>query len=157
MTMMIRWGAAIVLGVFLIGMGVTKFTGAHIFQFIEAQAAANDLPLQGLFYPLLNHVTGLSEIVAGALVLLPATRFFGALVGAGVIGGAIAFHLSGIVGLPYLGISTPTGFAEGASAPWDLADFVPADPTGYSPALFIIALVMFGLALFNLYLARAKA
>lgn len=157
MTNIVRWGVAIALGLFLIAFGVTKFTGAHIFQFIEANAAAKDLPLQGLFHPTLNMITGVAEILAGVLVLVPATRAVGGLLGLGVIGGAIVFHVS-----PYLGVSTPAGFAETADgAPWTLAaqasDTVAADfpPVAeYSPFLFILAVVMFLVALANLALSR---
>lgn len=160
MTNIVRWGVALALGLFLIAFGAMKFSGAHIFQFIEANAAAQNLPLQGLFHPALNSVTGAAEILAGLLIILPATRMLGGLLGLGVIGGAIVFHIS-----PYLGINTPGGFAEGSDgAPWTLAseaagsvvaDFPPVSE--YSPVLFIIALVMFAVALTNLALTRAHA
>lgn len=153
----LHWGLAIVLGLFLLGMGVMKFTGAHIFQFIEARAAAEGLPLAGYFYPLMNNLVGAAEIIAGALILIPATRFLGSVLGAGIIAGALAFHLSGYVGLPYLGIATPTGLAEGAAPPWDMSDFVPADPAQYSPMLFILALAMFAVALANIALSRPRS
>ncbi|MGD2134409.1 MAG: hypothetical protein PVI23_16585 [Maricaulaceae bacterium] len=150
----VRWVVAIVLAVFLIGIGAMKFAGAHIFQFIEAKATANGLPLADLFYPQINYAVGGAEIIAGLLILLPATRMLGGLLGAGVITGAIAFHLSPLVGMDYLGVVTPTGFADGAAAPWELNDFVPADPAEYSPMLFIVAVVMFFVALANLALSR---
>lgn len=145
------WIVASVLGVFLIAMGVMKFTGAHVFAYIEARALAENLPLAGYFDPYVNDIVGAAEILAGALIILPTTRFWGGLLGLGVIAGAIAFHLS-----PYLGVATPTGFADGAAAPWELSDFTPADPDQYSPILFYVALVMAALALINLTFSRAR-
>ena len=154
MSNIVRWAVAIVLAVFLIGIGAMKFAGAHIFQFIEAKATANSLPLADLFHPAINYAVGGAEIVAGLLILIPATRMLGGLIGTAVIAGAIAFHLSPFIGMDYLGIATPTGFADGAAAPWELNDFVPADPAEYSPMLFIIAVVMFLVSLINLALSR---
>lgn len=145
-----RWILALVLGGFLILFGALKLLGqAHIFQYIEASAAAAELPLsgQGIFYPILHYLTGIAEIVAGVMVIIPATRALGAFFGVGVIGGAIVFHMS-----PYLGINTPAGFAEGAEAPWTLADFPPASE--HSPVLFIVACVMIAVAVLNLALSR---
>ncbi len=143
------WIVASVLGVFLIAMGVMKFTGAHVFAYIEARAMAENLPFAAHFHPYVNDAVGVAEILAGVLIILPTTRFWAGLLGLAVICGAIVFHLS-----PYLGVDTPTGFAEGAVAPWELSDFTPSDPDEYSPFLFYIALVMAALALVNLTLSR---
>jgi hypothetical protein len=45
-------------------------------------------------------LVGISELIAAILLILPATRIFGALLGLGILFGAIGFHLS-----PWLGIS----------------------------------------------------
>lgn len=136
-----RWSLALVLGLFLIAFGVMKFTGAHIFQYIAFKSGID------LFHPLVNHVVGVSELIAGALLILPRTRHFGAVLALGVIGGAIVFHLS-----PWLGVLTPGGFAAGAAAPWDAADF----SSDLSPALFIIAVVMFTIAAANAFFERER-
>lgn len=142
----VKWGLALVLGLFLIAFGVTKFTGAHIFQFIEANAAANGLPFAGLFHPVLNTVVGVVEIIAGVLIIWPATRAFGAMLGSAVIAGAVAFHLS-----PYLGVNTPGGFsAISDGAPWTATDFT----DDRSPILFGLAVVMLAVAVTTWLLSR---
>lgn len=40
-----------------------------------------------------GNIVGLTELIAVGLLIYPATRFFGALLGLGVISGAIFFHL----------------------------------------------------------------
>ncbi len=151
----VKWAVALILGVFLIAIGGMKLAGmAHIFQFIEAKATLNGLPLAGFFHPQINYFVGVLEVLAGIMIIAPVSRLAGGLLGAGVIAGALAFHLAAFVGLDYLGIATPTGFAEGAAPPWELSDFAPADPAAYSPMLFIIACVMFVLAVANLALSR---
>ena len=71
---LLRWGLSLVVGGFLIIMGITKFAGgAHIFPLIEMKALALGFPLADLFFPLVNYATGTLEVVAGALVILPMT------------------------------------------------------------------------------------
>lgn len=142
----VRCSLALALALFLIFFGAMKFGGAHIFQLIEAKAAAGDLPGQGLFHPGLNTVTGLAEILAGLLIVLPTTRVPGLLLATGILGGALVFHLS-----PYLGVMTPSGFAtENDGAPWTLADFPPA--AEHTPVLFAIACGALVVAVLNLIL-----
>ena len=51
-------------------------------------------------------VIGLAELVASILILITATRFWGALLGLGVMSGAIFFHLFTPLGLfPYTDLS----------------------------------------------------
>ena len=51
-------------------------------------------------------VSGLAELVASILILITATRFWGALLGLGVMSGAIFFHLFTPLGLfPYTDLS----------------------------------------------------
>lgn len=113
------------LGLFLVSAGIAKFTGGHVFQFIAYRSGID------WFYPLVNHATGVLEIVAGALMLFRRTRLVGSMLVAGLMAGAVAFHLS-----PWLGVSVPTSLADGAEEPWDASDFV-ADTT----------MVTFGLAI----------
>ncbi len=117
------------LGLFLISAGVAKFTGGHVFQYIEHRSGID------VFYPYVNHATGAAEIVIGLLIMWPSTRRLGGLLAAGLMAGAIAFHLS-----PWLGISIPTGLADDAAAPWTASDFA-ATSTSVTFVLAIVALV----------------
>ncbi len=101
------------LALFLISSGATKFAGGHIFQYIEHQSGID------LFHPFSSSLVGAAEVIAGVLILLRRTRLAGALIASFVMVGAIGFHLS-----PWLGVSVPTGLAEGATAPWTADDFV---------------------------------
>jgi hypothetical protein len=63
--------------------------------------------------------------------------------------GAIVFYLS-----PWLGISVPSGLAEGAGPPWDAADFMPTT----SPMVFVLAIVTAAVALaISVHEYRAKS
>ncbi|MFT6291575.1 MAG: putative membrane protein YphA (DoxX/SURF4 family) [Ilumatobacter sp.] len=103
------------LGLFLMSSGITKFTSGHVFQYIEFQSGLD------LFYPYVNHLTGVGEILAGAFVLFRPTRLVGAALATGLMAGAIGFHLS-----PWLGVSMPSGLTADAMAPWTAADFTAA-------------------------------
>lgn len=116
----------VLLGLFLISSGIAKFAGGHVFQYIEHRSGLD------IFYPYVNHLVGVTEIVAGGLVLLRRTRLVGGVLASGVLAGAVAFHLS-----PWLGVSMPTGLVEGASAPWTEADF----SSSTTSATFVIAIV----------------
>lgn len=100
------------LGLFLVSSGIAKFTGGHVFQYLEFQSGLD------IFFPYINHATGMAEILAGVFVLFRTTRLAGAAIAAGIMAGAIGFHLS-----PWLGVSIPTGLTDGATAPWTAADF----------------------------------
>lgn len=76
-----------------------KFTGSEetviIFNTIGEWMAGIG-PLEGLAEGFAAHgglLVGITELIAVALLVIPATRFFGALLGLGVISGAIFFHL----------------------------------------------------------------
>lgn len=52
---------------------------------------------------------GVAELIASVLILIPATRLFGALMGLGIISGAIFFHVFTPLGLfPYTDLSCTT-------------------------------------------------
>lgn len=121
---------AYVLAAFLVFMGVQKFGAENVIFATIAERSGI-----GLFEPAIRIIVGVSEIAVAGLLLAPRLRRIGALGAVGVIGGAIGFHLS-----PWLGVSTPTT-ASGA----------------HSPALFIMAIGSFVLALVVLLRARAKA
>ncbi|MEM8747926.1 MAG: DoxX family protein [Actinomycetota bacterium] len=117
------------LSLLLIVSGIAKFAGGHVFAYIEHRSGID------LFDPVIGYATGVVEIVAGLLILVPRTRFVGAATAATVMVGAIGFHLS-----PWLGVSMPTGLADGAAAPWTAADFT-TETTSFTFALAIITLV----------------
>ena len=73
----------IALGLFLISAGVAKFTTGHVFQYIEFKSGID------LFYPFVNNLTGIAEILAGATILYRPTRLIGAVSALGLMIGAI--------------------------------------------------------------------
>ena len=150
----IKWLLSLAVGGFLIAFGITKFTGgAHIFPLIEMKATALGFPLAGLFYPLINYVTGALELIAGVLVILPATRErIGSSLAVVPFLGAFVFHLS-----PLLGVKTPAGYAVGDDGA-RLVEAALNAGTGFEPAhfagpdsyfLFILAAVFLALAIAN--------
>lgn len=111
-----------------------KFTGhpttVHIFDTLREWSGI------GLFYPAGPWIIGLGELTASLLVMVgpllvqfttgkrehaALSQALGGLLAAGIMTGAITFHL-----FTPLGIQTPTGWENG-------------EPTGWSPALFIAA------------------
>ncbi len=116
----------IALGLFLISAGIAKFTTGHVFQYIEFKSGID------LFYPFVNNLTGVAEILAGAAILYRPTRLLGAAGAVALMAGAVGFHLS-----PWLGTSIPIGLVDGAASPWDAADFA----TTTSSMTFVLAIV----------------
>lgn len=114
------------LGLFLISAGIAKFTSGHVFQYIEYKSGID------LFYPFVNNLTGIAELLAGAAILYRPTRLAGSALAAALMAGAVAFHLS-----PWLGVSIPTGLTDGATSPWDGADFA----TSTTSVTFVMAIV----------------
>lgn len=78
--------------------GVQKFGAENIV--FETIAQRSGLPI---FEPYVRWFTGVAELAVALLLFIPRTRFLGALGGAGLLVGAIGFHLS-----PWLGINVPT-------------------------------------------------
>ena len=149
----LKWVLALVLGGFLVFFGIMKFTGgAHIFPYIEFKAGGLGFPMADLFFPLVNYLTGTLEIVAGLLVIVPATRQIGSLVAVMPLLGAVVFHLS-----PLLGVNTPDGY----STPTPDAALAAGGPflrehfsEGTSMTLFSMAAIMLLVALANLFVQR---
>ena len=78
--------------------GVQKFGAENIvFETIAQRSGIN------FFEPYVRIFTGAAELAVALLLLIPRTRLLGALGGAGLLIGAIGFHLS-----PWLGINVPT-------------------------------------------------
>lgn len=131
----VRWGAGLLLAAFLVFMGVQKFGDANpVFQFIAEQSGI------GLFEPVIRMLTGVTELAAAALIIAGLAfglfRGLGALLSAGVIGGAIVFHLS-----PWLGINAPVAFDEAGN-------YVT------SPMLFVMAVVFFAISAMLVFLDK---
>lgn len=102
-----------------------KFSGAQetIYIFDTIGAWMTDIGLGGIgdvFARYGAYGVGSVELVASILLLIPATRHIGALVGVGVLSGAIFFHLF-----------TPLGVA---------VEFPGAAPGG-EPSLFVMAVI----------------
>ena len=126
---MIKSGTALLLSVFFIFMGVQKFGSENvIFATIASKSGI------ALFEPYVRMLVGVAELIAAALLVLPATRFLGALLGLGLLFGAVGFHLS-----PWLGI------------------FVSMEPGGEpSPMLFMMAMFFTGINLVVLMLEKNR-
>tara|TARA_R110002096_G_C14625672_1_gene724413 strand:- start:1078 stop:1509 length:432 start_codon:yes stop_codon:yes gene_type:complete len=128
-------GLAVLLAAFLLFMGAQKFGAANpVFAYLAESSGI------GLFEPVIRLVVGASEVAAAALILLASftgrLRGLGALLSAGVTGGALAFHLS-----PWLGINAPVAFAPGGGYE-------------FSPMLFMMAVPFFVLSLVLVWLDR---
>lgn len=149
----VKWLLALAVGGFLLAFGIMKFAGmAFIFPYIEYKATAAGLPLADLAWPLGNYAVGALEILAGALVILPMTRRFGAPLAVLPLLGAVIAHIS-----PYLGTTTPLDFASPKPLEALAAGggFVRENFTAETgPMLFMMASAMLVLALINLFVHR---
>jgi len=153
--MALRWLLALAVGGFLIMFGGMKFSGgAHIFPYMEYKAAGAGLPFAEYAYPMGNYATGALELIAGLLVILPATRRFGAVLCVLPFLGAVIAHLS-----PALGVTTPTGYADpkpvealSAGGPFAAGDFAATD----SNMLFMMAAGGLVAAIINLIVQHSK-
>ena len=91
----LRWILAVLLAAFFGFMGVQKFGADNvIFSTIAERSGIS------LFEPVVRMITGVAEILAAVLLLVPKMRTNGARIGLLILIGAIGFHLS-----PWLGIS----------------------------------------------------
>lgn len=94
------WGLAIALaGAFVFMVGLPKFLGPDpnpIFGLIAGRSGLS------FFEPYVRYATGAGELLAAALLILPATRRFGAMLAGAISLSAIGFHLS-----PWLGVRVP--------------------------------------------------
>jgi len=118
---------AVLLAVFLIFMGMQKFGAENII--FATIAERSGIPL---FEPVIRMLTGVLEIIAAVLLLIPSVRPLGALLSLGLIGGAIVFHLS-----PWLGI---------------MVSIAPGQPA--TPMLFSMAVTSFVVTCFVLFQNR---
>ena len=97
---LLSWALALgFAGALVFVVGLPKFIGPDpnpIFALLAARTGV------ALFEPYIRYATGAAELTAALLLVIPRTRFFGALIAGGVTLGAIGFHLS-----PFLGIQIP--------------------------------------------------
>lgn len=127
-----KW-AGYVLGLFMVAMGAMKFLGnVPIFTILENNLASKFGLELSFIDPGFKYVTGLVEIVAGALLFF-GQRLKGGLLSIAVIGGAILSHIF------VIGIMTPESAAPDAAK---------------SPMLFIMATIFFLIALWVTQSAR---
>lgn len=87
----IDWLPAIIIAGILLMTIPSKFGGAVMTDAIFRQVG-QALGL-GFFESIGAYLVGAAELVAGILVLIPATRHYGAVIALGVMAGAIFFHL----------------------------------------------------------------
>ncbi|GAM97023.1 hypothetical protein U91I_00644 [alpha proteobacterium U9-1i] len=134
--------------VFLVGL--PKFIGPDpnpIFALLAGRTGV------ALFEPYIRYATGAAELTAALLLVIPRTRFFGALIAGGVTLGAIGFHLS-----PFLGIQIPQMdrvvalLQEGRSVSEIDAMALPTD----GGMLFMIALAFLAVAAALAWLERPR-
>lgn len=120
---------ALALAAAMLFMGLQKFGAENIvFETIAQNTGI------GFFEPTFRMFSGVLEVLAGLLMFHPRTRGAGAILSAGIVAGAVLFHLS-----PWLGMKLA---------------LVPGEPATYT--LFIMALVFLVLALINLVLNRTS-
>ncbi|MEL6365067.1 MAG: hypothetical protein AAFR11_09545 [Pseudomonadota bacterium] len=126
---LVRHTPAVLLGAFLIFIGSQKFGAENVIFATIAEKSGF-----AFFEPYVRLAVGVGELVAGALLIAPFARHLGVVMAAGLIGGAILFHLS-----PWLGIVV-------AAAPGE-------EPT---PALFVVALVFAGVTALVAFMERER-
>ena len=130
-----RIGLGLFLAAFLVFMGAQKFGADNpVFSYIAATSGI------GLFEPVIRLAVGVGEVLAAILILaglfIARLRGLGAVMAAGLTGGALAFHLS-----PWLGINAPVAFTA-------------AGGYVFSPMLFAMALPFFLVSLVLVWLDR---
>ncbi|MEM8770035.1 MAG: hypothetical protein AAGD92_00160 [Pseudomonadota bacterium] len=145
----IIWGGGLFISAIFLDSLRFKFTGhptpQHIFSTLREWSGI------GLFYPAGPWIIGLGELLASfLLIIIPValslmkkgdgligkSQFLGALIGFGIMSGAIVFHL-----FTPLGIETPVEWANG-------------EPTEFSGALFYSACASWTLAVLIMLLRR---
>ncbi len=148
MDRMLSWSFGLALAGLLLAMSYQKFFGFDpnpVFGLIAARSGI------GLFEPGLRYLTAVLELVAAGLVLWPAMRQRGAMLGLFVALGAIAFHLS-----PWLGWQVPKpaqlseALARGMTAAQIDALNLPTD----KGSMFLLACAIAVLAVVSIFVER---
>ena len=148
---LLSWALALgFAGALVVLVGLPKFVGPDpnpIFALLAGRTGV------ALFEPYIRYATGAAELTAALLLVIPRTRFFGALIAGGVTLGAIGFHLS-----PFLGIQIPQMdrvvalLQEGRSVSEIDAMALPTD----GGMLFMIALAFLAVAAALAWLERPR-
>lgn len=105
MSKYIPWVLVIFVAFVFLQSLVFKFTGSQetviIFNTISDWMAGISFlaPIAETFRAYGGNAVGITELIASALILIPKTRTWGALLGLGVISGAIFFHLGTPLGV----------------------------------------------------------
>lgn len=150
-TRIVSWVLALAFATALAFMvGLPKFFGPDpnpIFALIAGRSGLS------FFEPYVRYATGAAEIAAAILLVIPRTRFAGALLATGVTLGAIGFHLS-----PLLGIEIPQmdRIVELLQQGRSVAEIDTMDLPTDGGALFATALVFLVVALSLLWLERPR-
>ena len=148
MDRVLSWSFGLALAGLLLAMSFQKFFGLDpnpVFGLIAAKSGI------GLFEPGLRYVTAVLELVAAGLVVWPAMRQRGAMLGLFVALGAIVFHLS-----PWLGWQIPRpgplsqALAQGMTAAQIDALNLPTD----KGAMFLLAVAIAALAGLSILIER---
>lgn len=148
MDRVLSWSFGLALAGLLLVMSFQKFFGLDpnpVFGLIAARSGI------GLFEPGLRYVTAVLELIAAALVLWPAMRQRGAMLGLFVAAGAIVFHLS-----PWLGWQVPKAgplsqaLAQGMTAAQIEVLNLPTD----KGAMFLLAVAIAVLAGISIFVER---
>lgn len=145
MDRVLSWSFGLALAGLLLAMSFQKFFGFDpnpVFGLIAAKSGI------GLFEPGLRYLTAVLELVAAGLIIWPATRQRGAILGLFIALSALAFHLS-----PWLGWQIPKlgplsqALAQGMTAAQIQALNLPTDG-GTMALLAIVIAVLAGISIF---------
>lgn len=120
--MIITWAARLLAAVILLQTLFFKFTGAEESKYIFTQLGAEPVGRIG---------SGIMELIASILILVPRTTAWGALLGLGIMGGAILSHIA------ILGIAVKN-----------------SDGTSDGGLLFLYAVLVFASCLFLVWVHR---
>lgn len=84
---LVNWGLRIIVALILLQTLYFKFTGAEESLYIFEQTGLGDLGRYG---------SGIAELAAAILILIPRTAWAGALIALGAMSGALFFHLTSL-------------------------------------------------------------
>lgn len=147
----VSWALALAFAAALVFLvGLPKFFGPEpnpIFALIAGRTGV------GLIEPYLRYATGAAELLASILLVIPRTRFYGALLAGAVTLGAIGFHLS-----PFLGVQIPRmdQLVPLLQAGRSVAEIDAMGLATDGGALFATALVFLGVAAALLWIERPR-
>ncbi|MGD9964934.1 MAG: hypothetical protein AB7T59_00260 [Hyphomonadaceae bacterium] len=145
------WVLALAFAAALVFMvGLPKLIGPNpnpIFALIEGRSGI------AVFDPELRRLTGIGELLAAVLLIVPYTRFYGAALAGVITISAIGFHLS-----PWLGVRLPemTGLNAALQEGRSVAEIDAMGLPNDGGALFYTALVFLAFSAALLWLERGR-